>query len=308
MKAVRISEMDPVHSRRKRWTALVAGMGLIAGATVVGAPPAAALPGLTRAFSSSATDSVSSKTVIAACPAGLRVVGGGGKVFATAVADSAKVVLTRLEPMHSGNLDSYVVTGEEIAPGMAGNWLVAAWALCASAPAGYEIVSGSTAPSSSTAQQTAAVCPGTKRVVGTGARINNPAGQVTLQLARSSGPRDISRVTAKEDANRYAATWNVTAYAICTNPLPSFVAATNGSTLTSDNEKVVFVTCPPGTFVHNVAAAISGEPPGLATGPAGVAIQTLFPLDGLRVAQVSAIETTPTNANWDLLAQAICGP
>jgi hypothetical protein len=144
---------------------------------------------------------------------------------------------------------------------------------------------------------------------GTGARINNPGGQVSLQLARSSGPRDISRVTAKEDVNGYAASWNVTAYAICTNPLAGFTAQSRLSMQTgSQDTKLVEVECPSGTFVHNAAAAIGGILPVLGTAPPGVAIQVMFPFNDLKRVRVFAVETTPTNASWNLVAQAICGP
>jgi hypothetical protein len=281
---------------------------LLAGMQTVSASPAAALPDLDIADGDSGVDSVSPKTAIATCPAGLKVVGGGGEAATTLVADDGRVTLTRLEPVHSGNVDSYVVTGMEVAPGYGGNWGVRAWALCGTAPAGYEVVSGSTPSSSSFVQQAAAVCPGNKQVIGTGAQINNPGGEVTLQLARSSGSRDIARVTAKEDANGYARNWNVTAYAICTNPLPGFSLLYRGPTLTgSENKKIETLECPPGTQVHNVAAATSGQPPGLDTAPPGVAIMAVIPQGG-RFAGAVAVETTPTNASWDFVIQAICGP
>ncbi|MFC7545688.1 hypothetical protein [Plantactinospora sp. GCM10030261] len=287
---------------------LALGLVMIAGTQLGGAPQASALPSWQRVSATSLTDSEPVKTAIAACPAGKVVVGGGGWVFALAAADDAKVMVTGLEPVHSGNLDSYVASGAEVAPGMTGTWWVEAYAICAAAPAGYEVVSGSTAPSSSTVQETAAGCGGTKRAIGTGARINNPGGQVSLQLARPSGPRDIARVTAKEDANGYAATWNVTAYAICANPISGFSVQGAPSTQTgSANAKSASVQCPVGTRLHSVAAATSGGT-SLTDTPAGVAIQQVFPSSDQRTASVYAVETSPTNASWDLVAQAICGP
>lgn len=69
-----------------------------------------------------------------------------------------------------------------------------------------------------------------------------------------------------------------------------------------------FVTCPANTFVHNVAVASSGTPPGLDTTPPGVAVQVLYPFNDLRSAQVFAVETTPTSVNWDVGVFVICGP
>jgi hypothetical protein len=298
-------------TRARRWVVLAAGVALAGATQTVSAPgaPAAAPPALEKRAASSANDSVSPKTTIAVCPAGKWVVGGGGWVISAAIADEAKVVLTRLEPVHSGNLDSYVVTGEEVAPGMSGNWVVEAYAICAPAPPGYQITSGSTTPSSSFVQETAAVCPSPSRVIGAGAQINNPGGQVTLQTNRSSGPRDIVRAIAKEDASGYAATWNVTAYAICANLSTGFGSYGNGSVLTgSENAKVAFVDCPDGTYVHSAGVASSGTPPGLTTTPPGVAIQVAYPFNNLRTVEVYAVETSPTSVNWDVGAFAICGP
>jgi hypothetical protein len=277
----------------------------------VGPAPAsaAAPPALEKRSSVSGTDSVSPKTATASCPAGKRVVGGGGWVFATAAADEAKVLLTRLQPVSTADAGSYVVTGEEVAPGMTGTWRLAAYALCAPAPAGYEIVSAGTASSSSSVKEIAAVCPGSKRVIGTGSRITNPGGQVTLQTNRSSGPRDIVRAVAKEDASGYAGSWTLTAYAVCANPLGGFTSVGGGSALTgSENEKVAYVDCPAGTYVHSAGVASSGTPPGLTTTPPGVAVAVVYPFDNLRTVEVFAVETTPTAVNWDVGAFAICGP
>jgi hypothetical protein len=245
--------------------------------------------------------------VSAKCPIGTRVVGGGGWTRAVAAADQAKVILRQLAP----NYTEYIVTGIEVDPGTAGNWWVEAYALCASEPAGYEIVLASSTPSSSAVQQIAAVCPAGKRVIGTGAQINSweLLTQVTLQLVRSSGPRDIVRATAKEDANGYTGNWVVSAFAICANPLAGITVEYFGPTYRwSENSKVEEVDCPSGTHAHNTGAATSGEPPGLDTTPPGVAIQMLYPLNSLTVVRVAAVETTPTNADWHLVAQTICGP
>lgn len=295
---------------KRRYPALIAGMLLMLGAHVLtGTPQAAAMPNLQKVTSPvSPTNSVSPKTASAVCPAGTKVIGGGGWVFAIAAADERKVVLTRLEPRTTTSQSSYIVTGQEVAPGMSGNWWVQAYALCASTPAGYEIVSASTVPSSTGTQQTAAICTGNKRVFGTGARIDNPGGQVTLQLTRSDIPRGIGRVTAKEDANGYSGTWNVTAFAVCANDQSGFTIKSNGTPTNSDATKIASVTCPTGTFVHSTAVASSGTPPGLNTTPPGVAVQVLYPFNNLRSAQVFAVETTPTSVNWDVGIFVICGP
>jgi hypothetical protein len=301
---------ENMHSTKtSRIMALVAGAALLLGAQVMfGAQPAVAIPGLEKVTARSDTNSESPKNVTAFCPDGKRVIGGGGRVFATAAANSTKVMLIRLEPINAVNQSGYVAGGVEVAPGIAGNWWVEAYAHCAPAPAGHEIVRTDTSPSSASTQQTTAECTGDKRVFGTGARIQNSGGQVTLQLTRADGLRVIGRATAKEDADGFTGNWTLTAFAICANERPGFSQEGKISDTTPADVKAVTHTCPDGTFVHNVAVASSGTPPGLATTPPGVALQTVFPADNLRTAQIRMVETTPTSVPWDAGVFMICGP
>jgi hypothetical protein len=294
----------------RRWAAVAAGLFLVGVTQTLGAPasPAAAPPVLERAYAVTANDSVSPKTAIAVCPAGKQVVGGGGFVSSASPPDAQKVLLTRLEPVHSGNLDSYVVTGEEVAPGIGSAWRLEAYALCAPAPPGYQIVSASTTPSSTSVQQAVASCPGSTKTLGTGAQINNPGGQVTLQTNRSDDPLGIVRAVAKEDANGYSASWNVISYAVCASLPATFEVASQGVIASPLDTKSAFVDCPPGKYVHSAGVATSGTPPGLTTTPAGVAVQVVFPQGSLTRVEVFAAETSPTSVSWDVAAFAICGP
>lgn len=124
---------------RKREGAIlsIAAMALLLSAQLIGSPAASAsLPAEAdgRAVPS-AVDSVSPKTAVVACPAGERVVGGGGWIFATTAGDYGKLVLTGLEAVHSGKVDKYIVTAKEVDPGVTGAWWLVAYAFCAPAPA-----------------------------------------------------------------------------------------------------------------------------------------------------------------------------
>jgi hypothetical protein len=290
---------------------VAAGLFLVGVTQTLGAPasPAAAPPDLERADAFTVNDSVSPKTAIAVCPAGKQVLGGGGLVSIASPTDRQKVLLTRLEPVHSGNLDSYVVTAEEIAPGIGATWRLEAYALCAPALPGYQIVSGSTAPSSTSVQQAIASCPSTSKVIGTGAQVNNPGGQVTLQTNRSDDLLGIVRAVAKEDASGYLANWNVTSYAVCANLPSTFVRVGRAVPASPDDTRFAEIDCPPGKYVHGAGVATSGgNPLSLTNTPAGVAVQTVFPQGTLTQVEVFAVETTPTPLDWDLGAFAICGP
>jgi hypothetical protein len=268
-----------------------------------GATPASAVSGLVKApTAASATNSVSPKTETTVCPAGKRVVGGGGWAFTTNVADSNRVMLTRLEPVHIASGDSYVVTGAETDPGIAGTWWLEAYAICAYPLPGLHIVPATTVSSSSPMQATAAVCPGGERVLGTGGKIANAGGQVGLQVARASGSGDIARVQAHEDANGYAGIWNVTGYAICVPPPPGYQVVYGASPQTaSESTKVAFAVCPSGKRVHGAGAAISN------TAPGGVTLQVVYPFNDLTQVEAVAVENTPASQNWDyIVAQAIC--
>jgi hypothetical protein len=152
---------------------------------LVGAAPASAVAGLERMSALSPTDSASTKTVTAFCPAGKVVTGGGGWAFAVAAADEVKVNLTQLRPVHSTtSRDGYQVTGWETTPAMTGSWWLEAYAICAGAVPGYQLVTATTSASSQARQAAAAVCP-TKQA---GARLGRPDQQPGGRGRSPGGP------------------------------------------------------------------------------------------------------------------------
>lgn len=276
----------------------------LAGVQLVTAGPASAVAGLVKVTSPGTTaNSVSPKTATATCPTGKRILGGGGWLIETGTA-TRKLILTQLRPVQGtgGQSDRYVVTGAEAAPGISGNWLVQAYALCADPVAGMRIVSTATASSSTAVQATSAVCPGGTRALGSGASITNPQAQVALQVARASGPGDIVRAQAREDADGYSGSWSVTAHAVCAPAPPGYeVVFGESPERGSEAEKVAFAGCPAGKRVHGAGAAVSN------TAPAGVALNVIYPFNDLDEVEAFAVEGTPTSASWDfIVATAIC--
>jgi hypothetical protein len=199
--------------------ALVAA-GNVAVQVTTAAPALAAVSGYTMVRSAERDfESNPSSFAVAKCPVGKVVIGAGGHVDEFGDPDTETVRLTRIQPVHTSAGDNVVVEAAEPASGFAGAWQVIAIAICANPLPGYQIVSGSTGPASPTFVATAAVCPQGKLVMGTGARVVDGGGEVWLQLMRHSGPRDISRATAREDANGQDTNWSLTAYAICADPI-----------------------------------------------------------------------------------------
>ncbi len=298
--------MNNRNRKLARWVSRAMGMVLVAGALgavqVTTATSASAVTGLEKVHSpTSATDSQASKTVTARCPSGKQVVGGGGWVHAVDRIAEDNLALTQLRPFDSYR-DGYTVTAEEIIY-TSGNWWVQAYAICADPMSGHQIVTGTTSYSSQEKQHAKAVCPSGKRAIGSGARINYAStGEVALQIARASGPGDITRAQAREEANGYSGNWNITAYAVCVYP-PYGYEVVYGESPERDSEstKTATAKCPDGKRVHGAGAATAGN------APAGVGLQVIYPYNDLRRVMAHAVETSPTSADWDfIVAQAIC--
>ena len=85
------------------------------------------MPGLQRTIKASVSDSSTSKTVTARCPAGKQVLGGGG----TVTGGRGQVVLERLQPVQATTGDRFVVGAREDGTGYSGSWRLTAYALCA---------------------------------------------------------------------------------------------------------------------------------------------------------------------------------
>jgi hypothetical protein len=221
-------------------------VGVIAALAL--AAPATAVPGVTREVGDPTDDNiVAVKTAEATCPASTpRIVGVGARVEND---ETGRVFLRRLQPIKNvGGQDKASVTSA--APtGVVTSYRLLAVAVCAPSASvpGHQVVrSLFTGPSSATTQDTAAVCPAGKKVIGYGAEVNGDRG-VGLQVVRSDKLRGISRAYARELPPGYADQWGVQAVAICftTNGTETPVgAAIPGSDAT--------VLCPtsPVTLVH----------------------------------------------------------
>lgn len=105
-----------------RWISVAGVVAVLLGTQVAVKAQAAALPGAVVKSASSEFNSRSPKTAVARCPAGKRVIGGGGRVN-----NASHVVITGLQPVHTNNLDRYQVSAAEDEIGFSGQWAVQAF-------------------------------------------------------------------------------------------------------------------------------------------------------------------------------------
>ena len=288
------------------------GRSVACGAIVIGlaavqallASQAEAVPGLQRTTKTSVSNSSTSKTVTARCPAGKRVLGGGG----TVTGGRGQVVLERLEPVQTATDDRFVVGAREDGTGYSGNWRLTAYALCANPLPAYGILpSTSGSPSSNSPQNTISFCIGQPQV-GFGGRVNGGAGQVHLtNLVRdSNGTVDFTSIAAQEDANGFDGAWTVTAYAVCASTPANFTRA-SATTPASSVNKSATVSCPAGTRVHSAGGQLT--PAGSGPVDRSLVIDKVAIDPELRSVTVRAVEDeTGTAANWSVRALALCGP
>jgi hypothetical protein len=290
-------------------------LAVTACALGIAAAPAGAVPGLQQrasVISPNNTNSVSPKTAVAYCPSNQRVIGGGGWVQEVGPgATSRKPTLTELRPvrLYNGVQDAYVVSAAETTPGTSNNWWVQAYAMCANPITGMHIEDESTIQSSKASQPTAAVCPSSERVLGSGAKVNIAApGQAVLHVARPSGPGDIARAQGHEDFDGYGSSWSVTAYAVCVpaSSLPGYDVVFWESTQRLSQDTKIAGTlpqdhCPGSTRLQSSGAAITNIAPG------HVSLQGIFPYEDARQTQAIAVENTSLSANWDfIVSSGVC--
>jgi hypothetical protein len=290
-------------SIRRNLVAVAAALMLVGAAHASSA--SAAVPGLQKVRAISAIDSASSKTATAYCPAGKRVIGGGGGLVWDLQHHTRDVVLTGLLPVHPlSGPDSYAVTAHEDQGGTTETWWVESYAICADPIAGmHTVVKGGTFGSASV-QTTQPTCNAGERVLGTGGWIQDTGGQVGIQVSRASTTGTFSYFQAHEDADGYAGDWGQLGYAICA-PAPAGyeIAQTGSPEALSEAEKAADTYCTAGKKTLSGGGAVAFSAPGnvflthVILAGAGLSNEVVAVAD----------ENVPTAANWDfIVGQAIC--
>jgi hypothetical protein len=283
----------------------IVAAGLLAGHALPAAP-ADAVSGLTRVTKSSASNSRVRKQVAAVCPAGTRVVGGGGTVRN----GGGQVVLQQLEPQHTATGDRFIVSAREDQTGFAGSWRLTAHALCAKPLAGQQITANTLRASSDPIQSQLAFCPQGQAQIGYGGRVDNGAGQVHVtELFDFFGPPvGVTFLRAREDADGYAGSWGVTPFAVCVDSAAAtgFVSVAAVSQPSSANKSVV-VSCPTGTQVHSAGGALLSGSGQLATSSL-IIDQIAVDPSVTRVTVRGVEDEKGTPDTWSVRAVALCGP
>jgi hypothetical protein len=296
--------MQVTSSSFVRLVVCAAAMIGLAAAQAVLASPADALPGLQRPAKTTVSDSSTSKSVAARCPAGQNVIGGGGSV----IGGRGQVVLERLQPVQTATERRFVVAAREDQTGYSRNWQLTAYAVCSNLLSGFGILDSTSGDvSSNSPQSTISFCIGQTRV-GLGGRVNSGAGQVHLTnlTPASNGQVDFTSIAAVEDATGFAGAWNVTAYAVCASTPPNLVTVSAASPASSVSKSAT-VSCTTGTRVHSAGAQLTSAGSDPISGSLvidGVAIDP-----ELRSVTATAREDeTGTNDDWSVRAVALCAP
>jgi hypothetical protein len=272
----------------------LAGAVVMTGATVGAAAPAQAVvlpPTFVQATSASNSDT--SKSVTAFCPAGKVVHGAGGKITDTGDGD---VVLAAAMPDVA--LTSVTARGEEHGI-FSGNWTVTAYAICRAAPANMQLVTADSANDSVSPKTTPAVCPAGLSLYGMGFDLHNTFGEVSPDDVEPSFGLTLATVTAYEN-NSYGDPWYTTTAAICGDPAATMQRVSQLSALLdSSSPKTVDASCPVGTFLTGVGGRLdSMEGNGI--------LSAVKPDNALTKAHARGVEDGLHDVDWHVSAYAVC--
>lgn len=276
-------------------TAMVGATGMVGAAVLAPSAPAHAVPGLTTVQLESATDSSTTKTVIATCPAGTTVVGGGGHV----VDSPYRILLTGLRPVVTAFGNGYQMTATEDGAGYGGAWRIRAHAICAPAPAGLQYRWTVGASSSQSSRGAAVFCPDGRKVIGAGAVVTGGGQRVGLRQVRPLAGLGGVLVGAHETETGYGGAWSLTAWAICAEPLPGLELVSASTAAAGFQANSAQTQCPSPKRVHGVGGAVTG-------GLGEVFLRGGFPTRADTAIAQGSVDGTGYGGSWGVLGFAIC--
>ncbi|WP_030176894.1 hypothetical protein [Spirillospora albida] len=223
----------------RRRLAAVGGAAAVAAGSAVGvqvstAPPAAAALNAQVYSRDSLINSESYRFVTAPCPAGTKVLGGGGRLFN----GEKSVALQSLYPFSGSAGDGYAAQALESSAGFGGDWYLRAYAVCGDRPSGWEIrYSGGTSLPIGERRKPATVrCSAGKVVLGTGGVVSDVNRGVTFEAVTPT--EEEVRVIGIEDPTDsfpLPPDFGVGAWAVCAAEPAGHQIRWNYSTRTSDS-------------------------------------------------------------------------
>jgi len=165
---------------------------------------------------------------------------------------------------------------------------------------GLQLVTATSADSSFFVKQAIASCPAGKKLIGTGGRLTGASGQAVIDDLTPNSALTETMVIATEDDDGTTATWSVTAFAICANPVPGLQLVTASLASNSVTGTGVTAACPAGKQLIGTGGEL--------TDAAGeVVMDAITPGSTLTSVRVKGYEDdTGAAANWSVTAYAIC--
>ena len=149
-------------------------------------------------------------------------------------------------------------------------------------------------------KQAIAFCPAGKKLIGTGGQLTGATGQAVIDDLTPNSTLTEAMVVASEDDNGTTATWSVTAFAICANPVPGLQLVTASLASNSVTGTGVTAACPVGKKLIGTGGELTdagGE----------VVMDDITPGSTLTSVRVTGYEDdTGAAANWSVTAYAIC--
>lgn len=266
------------------FAAAIAGQALVATA-------AHAVPGRTVVFANSASDSTPRKTARAFCPSGTVVVGGGAALQASGRESITFRTVTPFRSVVDGRY-GYTVIAEESTP-FTGSWSMAVRAICAPAPAGYEIKSVTLDSSTTTPKSVSARCSAGKKALAPGGTVRGPnflSPQLTLRGVLVNAARDgafaIGDATSGE--------WDMIATVVCATQPAGYTVIERDVTATQA-DSVAQAVCPAGK-VHGSGGlfipSVAGD----------VHVYTMGSIEP----DTTVIRAYGTRGTWSVRAQSVC--
>lgn len=253
--------------------------------------PASAATGFTRTTVSATTANDSNnKGIRVDCPDDTVLIGtsasiGGGE---------GQVRLDQIMPY----TDHLYVHATEDADGTDFTWSVGATAFCSDAVTDQEIVSSSSTPAYAADAKQVVKCTGDNEVLGMGFLLNGAHGRAGV--TEFSPTTETEATVVATLGAPYLASWGVTAYAICADPLPGHtVVRSLGSDQSSFSSLSKPATCPTDTKVTGGGGQMIGANPDDVILEDFTATPTSY--------SVKAYEDQDGNSGqWHLDALAIC--